>query len=197
MEAGQFEFQFDERIYAPGEDEAVRCVHVRPKQESRLYGFCRDSGIVCYLPLRKLCRVKIRHYGKKTYHYPQEVLRPMFPGYLFVRVNPEQRNRLYGTNAIVRVINDEAPQAQAKLLDEIRVVRRIESIALEEEIEFNAEVREGGKFLVESGPWQGTYGWLKKKRKRFVWTVELECVNALVQATIDPSQVRLSPVDDA
>ena len=194
MEAGRFEFQFDERIFAPGEGEAVHCVHVRPKQESRLYGLCRESGVVCYLPLRKLCRVTVRRYGRKTYHYPQEVLRPMFPGYLFVRANPEQRNWLYGTNAIVRVIND-TPEAQAKLLEEIRVVRRIESIALEEEVEFNAEVKEGDRFLVESGPWQGTYGWLKRKRKRFVWTVELECVNALVQATLDPSQVRLTPAE--
>ena len=84
---------------------------------------------------------------------------------------------------------------QDKLLDEIRVVRRIEEIAMNEELEFNADVKEGGRFLIESGPWEGVYGWLTKKRKHALWTVELECVNTLVRATIDPTQYKMTPVE--
>ena len=65
-----------------------------------------------------------------------------------------------------------------------------------EEVEFNARIKEGGRFLIESGPWQGVYGWLKKKRKRYLWTVEIECVNSLIQAAIDPSQYKMTPVDE-
>ena len=196
MKEGRFEFNFDERIYAPDEHEIVRCVYTRPNQESRLYEFCKTNGIVCYLPLRKVWRVTTRRHGDKSYQYPSMVIRPMFPSYIFVRLSPEQRTPLYNSQAIVRILQ-EPHETQDKLLDEIRLVHQIETIAQNEELEFNAEIKEGSKFLIESGPWQGVSGWLKKKKNRFLWTVEIECVNSIVQATIDPSKYKMSPAVDA
>ena len=135
-----------------------------------------------------------RRYGGKSYQYPKEVIRPMFPNYMFVMVSPEQRTPLYSTMAIVRILQDNY-MTEEKLLEEIRIVHQIETIAMNEEVEFNAKIKEGDKFLIESGPWQGIYGWLKKKQKRCLWTVEIECVNSLVQATINPSLYKMSPVE--
>ena len=191
----RFELYFDERIFAPDEHEIVRCVYTRPNQESRLYEFCRSHGIICYLPLKKVWRVATQRHGGKSYQYSKVVLRPMFPNYMFVKLNPEQRTPLYQSMAIVRILQDNT-MTEEKLLDEIRIVRQIEGIAMNEEVEFNAKIKEGSKFLIESGPWQGIYGWLKKKRKRTLWTVEIECVNSLVQATIDPSLYKMSPVEN-
>jgi hypothetical protein len=195
MKNDRFEFNFDARICTPGEREAVRCVYTRPNQEIRLYEYCKTHGIVCYLPLKKVWKVLTRRYGDKSYQYPNEVIRPMFPNYMFVMLTPEQRTPLYNTLAIVRILYD-TEQNQQKLLDEIRLVHQIETIAIDEKIDFNAEIKEGKKFLIESGPWQGIYGWLKKKQKRFLWTVEIECVNSMVQATIDPSQYKMTPVEN-
>ena len=194
MKDERFEFNFDERICTPGEREIVRCVYTRPNQESRLYEYCRTHGIVCYLPLKKVWRVVTRRYGGKSYQYPKEVIRPMFPNYMFVMLTPEQRTPLYNSMAIVRILQDTS-QAEEKLQNEIRIVHQIETIAMNEEIEFNARIKEGDKFLIESGPWQGIYGWLKKKRRRCLWTVEIECVNSLVQATIDPTLYKMTPVE--
>ncbi len=160
-----------------------------------MYEFCKTHGIVCYLPLRKIWKVMTRRYGNKSYRYSKEVIRPMFPNYMFVMLTPEQRTPLYNTFAIVKILQDMS-LVQEKLVDEIRVVHQIESIAMEEDIEFNAKIKEGSKFLIESGPWQGVYGWLKKKRNRFLWSVEIECVGSIVRATIDPSQYMMSPVED-
>ncbi len=195
MNEGRFEINFDERIYAPSEHEIVRVVYTRPNQESRLYEFCKGYGIVCYLPLRKVWRVATRRYGSKTYQYPNIVIRPMFPGYMFVRLTPEQRTPLYNSNAIIRILQDPL-QTQDKLISDIRLVHQIETIAQSEEMDFNAEIKEGSKFLIESGPWQGVYGWLKKKKNRFLWTVEIECVNSIVQATIDPSKYKMTPAEE-
>ena len=195
MEDGRFEFNFDERIYTPEENEIVRVVYTRPNQESRLYEFCKARGIVCYLPLRKVWRVATRRYGAKSYQYQSIVLRPMFPGYMFVRLSPEQRTPLYNSQAIIRILKDPF-QTQDKLIDDIRLVHQIETIAQNEELDFNAEIKEGSKFLIESGPWQGVYGWLKKKKNRFLWSVEIECVNSIVQATIDPSKYKMTPAEE-
>ena len=119
----------------------------------------------------------------------------MFPNYIFVKMHPDQRAEVFHSNAIVRIIGEQEINQQ-KLLNEIRLVRKIENIAMNEELEFNPMVKEGRKFLIDSGPWQGIYGWLKKKQTRFLWTVEIECVNTLVRASINPSLYKMIPIYD-
>ncbi len=192
---GAFEYSFDESILSPVNEEIVRVVFTTPLNEGHLRDFCNEHGIVNYLPLRKTFLFKHHERNGKSYQYQNIVLRPMFPNYIFVKLQPEQRSQIFRSNTVVRILADE-DQRSRKLIDEIRVIRRIEEIAKTEELEFNPTIKEGGKFLIESGPWQGVYGWLKKKRKRSLWTVEIECVNSLVQATIDPSQYKMSAVEE-
>ena len=183
---------FNEAILNPQEDEIVRPVYTLPLHEFRLRDFCRDNGIVCYLPLRKASRVLRRAYRSTQYRYLREVLRPMFTSYLFVKLSPDQRADLYASKSIRRILSVENP---ARLLEELRVVRQIEQIALTQPLDFNAGIKEGDHFLIESGPWQGITGWLRKKARRALWTVEIECVSTLVQATIDPTLYKMSRLD--
>ncbi len=189
-----FEYNFDESILAPKDGEIVRVVYTRPLCEGGFRDFCAENGIVSYLPLKKAIRFLRRNYKDKSYQYQRIVLRPMFPCYIFVKMQPEQRSLIFRSNAAVRILGDLDCNHE-KLLGEIRLVRQIETIAMTEEIEFGSGIKEGSKFLIESGPWAGVYGWLKKKRKHSLWTVEIECVNSLVQATIDPTLIKMSPVE--
>ena len=193
--ASTFEYSFDEAILSPTDDEIVRVVFTTPLNEGHFKSFCDERGIVSYLPLRKVSRFKRHVRNGKTYQYQSIVLRPMFPSYVFVKLTPAQRSQIFRSNAVVRILGDQDSD-QAKLLGDIRLVRQIEEIAKNEELEFNADVKEGSRFLIETGPWAGVYGWLTKKRKRVLWTVELECVNTLVQATIDPTQIKMTPADN-
>ncbi len=190
----KFEYSFDGSILEPDEGEIVRTVFIKPLNEGRFKDFCTESGIVSYLPLRKVCRLKRVISKGKPYQYQSVILRPMFPGYIFVKMTAGQRTALFQTGLVVRILGGhERPQG---LLDEIRLIHQIEDIAKCTEVEFNADIKEGDRFLIDSGPWQGVYGWLKKKEKRFLWMVELECVNCLVSATIDPSLYRMIPAED-
>ena len=82
------EYDFDESILQPTGEEIVRVVYTQPKREGCLRDFCREHGIVCYLPLRKVCRLIRKGYKEKSYQYQAIVLRPMFPNYAFLRLNP-------------------------------------------------------------------------------------------------------------
>ena len=188
-----FEYSFDESILTPKDDEIVRVVFTKPLNEGRLREFCLENGIVSYLPLKRTFRIMRRGYKSKSYEYQAVVLRPMFPSYIFLKMKPEERSRIFRSNSVVRILGED-DAVQARLLGEIRLVRQIEEIAKTEELEFNPGIKEGGRFLIESGVWQGVYGWLKKKNKRSLWTVEIECVNSLVRATIDPTQYKMTPV---
>ena len=194
METGKPELNFTERLFDLQQGEIVAPVYTFPRQELRFIDFCNANGIVSYVPLKKEYKVQRQRHGLKEYHYPREVMRPMFPNYAFARLNQEQRSRIFRSNAVVRILPVYEPDLP-RLLDEIRTVHQIEMIALDEPMEFNAEVREGEHFVIESGPWSGICGWLKKKNKAFLWTVEIECIGGLVQATIDPSIYKMSRAD--
>ena len=191
MEKERLSFHFDERILTPGEDEIVRPVHTMPLHEGRLFDYCRDHGIVCYLPLRRDWRVLHRTYKNREYNYPREVLVPMFHSYLFAKMNSRQREEIFQSKSITRILQ---VHDQGSFLNELQVVRKLEQIAQTEELEFNCDIKEGDKFLIESGPWQGIYGYLTKKEKRFQWIVEIESIGGLVRATLDPAKYKMRSV---
>lgn len=89
QEKGGLEYDFDESILQPTGEEIVRVVYTQPKREGCLRDFCREHGIVCYLPLRKVCRLIRKGYKEKSYQYQAIVLRPMFPNYAFLRTQPQ------------------------------------------------------------------------------------------------------------
>ncbi len=187
------ETNFDERLLTVKDDEIVRPIYTVPLHEGRLVKFCRGLGIPFYLPLHKVWKVVTQRHGGREYQYPKEVLRPMFPSYIFVKMNPEQRGLLFKSNSIAKIL---AVTNQPRLLEEIQMVRQVEGIALHEQVDFNCGIKEGEKFLIESGPWQGIYGWLIKKEKRYLWTVEIECLNGIIQASINPAEYKMTKVEE-
>lgn len=191
MENEKYILNFTPEILTPGADEIVRAIYTLPNQEQRLWKFCQDSGIVSYLPLKKVWKLMRQSHGGKVYSYPKQVLRPMFTGYVFIRMNTQQRADIFKSKAVARILQSSDFE-QDRLIADIQTISQIEQIALSEELDFNAEIKEGSRFLIESGPWQGVYGWLKKKNKRFLWTVEIESVNTIIQATIDPSLYKMT-----
>ena len=119
----------------------------------------------------------------------------MFKSYLFAKLNSEQRSLIFRSKSVNRILNVGESFLES-FYGEIRMIRRIELIGIKEPLDFNAEIKEGEKFLIETGPWQGTYGWLVKKEKRFLWTVEIECVGQFVRAEINPSKYKMSRAEE-
>ena len=184
---------FDKRILLPGEEEDVVPVYTLPLHEFRFQEFCQKKGIVNYLPLKQAW--KIANYTKngKPYHYRRKVLRPMFASYVFVRMTNLRQHDLFLSGSVNRVL----PVAdKEKFMGELRIVRQVELIGLSEELEFNCGIKEGDHFEILSGPWQGVCGWLKKKDKLYLWSVEIEFVNEVIRAQIDPSTIQMRRLED-
>ncbi len=184
---------FDKRILLPEDGEDVVPIYTLPLHEFRFQEFCQNNGIVNYLPLKQAW--KIANYTKngKLYHYQRKVLRPMFASYVFVRMANLRQHDLFLSGSVNRVL----PVAdREKFLGELRLVRQIEQIGLSEELEFNCEIKEGDHFEILSGPWQGVCGWLMKKDKLYLWSVEIEFVNEIIRAKIDPSKIKMKRLED-
>ena len=185
--------RFDDRILLPEDGEDVLPIYTLPLHEFRFQEFCRKNGIVNYLPLKQAW--KIANYTKngKQYHYQRKVLRPMFASYVFVRMANLRQHDLFLSGSVNRVL----PVAdKEKFLGELRLVRQVELIGFSEELEFNCGMKEGDHFEILSGPWQGVCGWLKQKDKLYLWTVEIEFVNEVIRAKIDPSKIKMRRLEE-
>lgn len=187
-EDGDYEIDFDERILSPESGELVRPVRTIPLNEFKMREFCRENGIVSYLPLKK--EWKVREYVKngKSYRYSKIVMRPMFRSYIFVRLNDAQKAMLWASRKIARILT---PASQEQFLMEIRAVHAFELTGLEQEVEFNSEIHEKDSFMIESGIWAGVSGWLEKREKHFEWVVWLDFANQYVRTTINPSLMKM------
>ncbi len=180
---------FDDRILLPEGNEVVVPVYTQPLHEFRLKEFCDAKGIINYLPLKRTFKIHNVASKGKAYNYKKVVLRPLFASYVFVRIPKEEQNLLFNSKSVIRILNVGDLQS---FLNSIRTVRSVELAGLQSELEFNVDIKEGERFLIESGVWEGVYGWLVKKDKKYLWTVEIEFLHELIRATIDPSQYKMS-----
>ena len=185
---------FDEAILNPVGEEIVRAVHTRPNQEIVLERFCRQRGIACYLPVRRA--IKIHNFTQKgiQYSYSKEVLRPMFPSYIFLKLPSSMMHVIHESKIFARVM--PLQYEQQKLLDEIKVVRLFETLGFEQELEVHKDIPEGGHFLITTGIWEGVEGHLLNKDGVDKWTVEIEFCKQFVTTTIDPTKFKMIPLDD-
>ena len=185
---------FDEAILNPVGDEIVRVVHTRPHQETALEKYCKQKGIVCYLPVRRA--IKIHNFTQKgiPYSYSKEVLRPLFPSYIFIKMPLPLMHVIHEAQIFSRVV--PLQYEQEKLLEEIKVVRTIEALGFEQELEVHTDIPSGGRFLITSGIWEGVQGHLLNKDGVDKWTVEIEFCKQFVTTSIDPTKFKMIPLDD-
>ena len=185
--------EFDESILTISGTEVVRPVKTTPMHEFKFRDYCKENGLVSYLPLRRVWRVRNQTSSKgKTYSYSKEVLRPMFTGYVFVKTPLERLRGLFETKLVTKILHVTDLDA---FMEEVKTVRKVELVGFKQKLEFNADIAVGDRFQIQSGIWEGATGWLTSRDKKFKWTVQIEFVNQTVTTTINPSKFKMIKLD--
>jgi len=185
--------EFDESILTISGTEVVRPVKTTPLHEFKFRDYCKENGLVSYLPLRRVWRVRNQTSSKgKTYSYSKEVLRPMFTGYVFVKIPLERLRGLFETKLVTKILHVADLDA---FMEEVKTVRKVELVGFKQELEFNADIAVGDRFQIQSGVWEGVTGWLTSRDKKFKWTVQIEFVNQTITTTINPSKFKMIRLD--
>ena len=183
---------FDDSILLPSDDEVVRAVRTIPNQEKNFAAFCQRNGVVVYLPLRKTWKFHNVHGNGRSYNYSREVLRPLFTSYVFVKVARLNLRDLFESRLVTKILQ---PPDQEKFIDELRIVRTFETVGFEEGLEVHREIVPGDRFVIMSGVWEGSTGWLSSKDGLFKWTVKIEIANQYVTTYLDPTQFKMQRLD--
>ncbi len=152
-------------------------LHTRPRSEKSLARSLARQGIAYFLPLRATTR-----------KYQRRVVRsqlPLFPGYLFLHGNEEQRRKAVETNLVVNCL--PIPD-QARLRSDLaRLHELIESgtPVLPEE-----RLQPGMRAQVTSGPLAGLHGTVIRRGSTLKFVIEVDFLQRGASVELDASIIQ-------
>ena len=120
-------------------------LHVRPRCEKKMAAYCASACLQCYLPLR----LEAKKYQRRRV----EVWKPVFPGYVFARFQPEQRIPVLQSGQIARILE---VKDQLKFINEIEQVRK--ALGADPGLHACQAISAGMTARITEGPFQGLEG---------------------------------------
>jgi transcription antitermination factor NusG len=153
-------------------------LHVKPRTEKKVMAYLARYGFFRYLPLLvKVTKVQRRKVRREI---------PIFPGYVFTRLLPDQRIKMLQTNLIVRTIPVSQPR---EMIHQLRQINRATRATLQEMKKLSCTFKSGDYVRIKSGPLRGTEGFVRYDGEQATICLNVEALGAGVALTISPSDV--------
>ncbi len=119
--------------------------HTRPRCEKKFAALMAAEKFEHYLPLI----ASVRRYGAQV----KKFTKPLFPGYVFARVEPARKSRIFQQDLLARAITVED---EARFLHQLEDVKLIVASGLE--LSLHPLIHRGSSVRVISGPLRGLIG---------------------------------------
>jgi transcriptional antiterminator RfaH len=121
--------------------------HTKPRCEKKFADLVAREGFDHYLALIE----SVRRYGtqKKVF------TKPLFPGYVFARITPEKKSRVYQQDLLVRALLVENEAVFLRQLEDVKAV-----CASGLEAALHPLIRRGTRVRVSGGPLNGLEGFV-------------------------------------
>ncbi|MEI6862263.1 MAG: transcription termination/antitermination NusG family protein [Verrucomicrobiota bacterium] len=119
--------------------------HTRPRCEKKFAALLAAEKFEHYLPLI----ASVRRYGAQI----KKFTKPLFPGYVFARVEPARKSRIFQQDLLARAIRVED---ETRFLCQLADVKLIVASGLE--LSLHPLIHRGSSVRVISGPLRGLIG---------------------------------------
>jgi transcription antitermination factor NusG len=125
--------------------------HTRPRCEKKLERYCRREGVPVTLPLYR----SVKKYRGKT----EVFLKPLFPGYVFLRLRRHQRQKVFQSDYVANLLEVPDQEEFAAQLEDIL-------FALEQQVEVRLApiIAVGSRVRIRTGPLQGMEAWVQARK---------------------------------
>lgn len=152
-------------------------LHVKPRTEKKVVEYLDVYRCFRHLPLYvKITRVQRRKVRREL---------PLFPGYVFTRLTPEERVRMLQTNLIVRTIFVERPRP---MIHQLRQIARVTRAAAHQVRPANP-YKVGDYVRVVHGAFRGTEGYIKREGANASICLNVDILGTAVEVSISPEDV--------
>jgi len=150
-------------------------LHVKPRTEKKMMARLNALHLFGHLPT----------YVKETRVQRRKVRRelPIFPGYVFTKLFPDERLEVLKSNLVVQAILVERPR---RMIHQLRQVRRVAGAAPSLRVVACAP---GDVVKVVSGPFYGTEGVVSRRGREATLCLNVDMLGASVEVSVSPEDV--------
>ena len=145
--------------------------HTRPRCEKKLAGYCTRFELEHELP----CYKSIREYRGKTLTF----LKPLFPGYVFIKAEEGQKRLLYQSDFIANLLTVNDLALFNRQLEEIRA-----ALETEYEIQLAPAIGKGSQVRIKRGSLQGLDGWVEERYGMSTVLLRLDFIGQAAAITV-------------
>lgn len=152
--------------------------HTRPRCEKKLVEYCVREQISATLP----CYRAAHKYRGKTVVFRN----PLFPGYVFLELTPEQHRKVYRSDYIANLLN--VPD-QKEFADQLKSIL----LALETDVEIRLAplIGQGSRVLIKYGPLRGIEGWVEDRYGANTVLLRLDFIGQAAAVKVAASDLEL------
>ena len=152
-------------------------LHVKPRTEKKVDDFLSCLRVFHYLPLvRKVSKVQRRRVVRHL---------PVFPGYVFARLFPEERFRVLETKQVVRTIEVDNPR---RMIHQLRQVEHASRLSTDVRVVETFEP--GERVKVVSGPLRGLEGQVQRKGGAATLILTVDILGRALGAAVSPTDLQ-------
>ena len=152
-------------------------LHVKPRTEKKVDDFLSCLRVFHYLPLvRKVSKVQRRRVVRHL---------PVFPGYVFARLFPEERFRVLETKQVVRTIEVDNPR---RMIHQLRQVEHASRLSTDMRVVETFEP--GERVKVVSGPLRGLEGQVQRMGGAATLILTVDILGRALEAAVSPTDLQ-------
>ena len=152
-------------------------LHVKPRTEKKVDDFLSCLRVFHYLPLvRKVSKVQRRRVVRHL---------PVFPGYVFARLFPEERFRVLETKQVVRTIEVDNPRRMIHQLRQVEHASR-----LSRGVRVVGTFEPGERVKVVSGRLRGLEGQVRREGGAATLILTVDILGRALEAAVSPTDLQ-------
>ena len=151
-------------------------LHVKPRTEKAVNDRLAILRVFHYLPL---CRKETKVQRRKVVRFL-----PVFPGYVFTRLHPEERMAIFRTQHIVRTIEVTDPRRMIHQLRQVEHASRLPT-----DLKLVESCAEGEYVKVVSGPLRGLEGQVKRVGAQTSLVLTVDILGRALEASVAPGDL--------
>ena len=152
--------------------------HTRPRCEKKLAEYCAREGFSVTLPLYK-----------STRKYPGKVVtfeKPLFPNYLFLRLLPHQRKKIYQSDYVANLLDVPDQLTFQEQLDAI-----LAALDTDYEICVLPHISVGKKVKILAGPLRGMEGYVEERQGKVLVLLRLDFIGQSAGVKVDAGDLEI------
>ena len=146
--------------------------HTKPRREKKLVEYCGRQQIAATLP----CYDSAHKYRGKTVVFRK----PLFPGYVFLRLEPAQRDPVRQNDHVANLLD---------VFDQETFERQLKDILLALDsrlgVRLAPSIGEGMRVRIRAGPLQGIEGWVEQRYGMSTILLRLDFINQAAAVKLD------------